>query len=160
MTDELTIRPARHGEAPLVRAFILRLAEYEALLDLVDCDEERLEHELFTRHSIEAVFACEGDEPVGFALYFHNFSTFQGRRGLYLEDLFVLPEKRGHGVGTALLRHLAALAVERGCRRMEWACLDWNAPSIAFYRSLGAKPLTDWTTYRLEGEALQALAQG
>lgn len=157
--EEITIRPARHGEASLVRAFILRLAEYEALLDLVDCDEERLEHELFHRRSIEAVFACEGDEPVGMALFFHNFSTFLGRRGLFLEDLFVLPEKRGHGVGTALLRHLAALAVERGCQRMEWACLDWNAPSIAFYRSLGAKPLDDWTTYRLEGDALQALAE-
>ena len=134
------------------------LADYERMADQVVADEATLEEWLFDRQKAEVLFAVAEGKEVGFALYFHNFSTFLGRAGLYLEDLFVLPEYRGRGVGKAILRRLAALAVERGCGRLEWWCLDWNTPSIAFYRSLGAEPMSDWTVYRITGQTLQDLA--
>ncbi len=156
----LTIRPVEPQETALLHDFLRRVAQYEHMEDELICSVDDLRRELFERNSAEAVFACEGGEPVGFAVFFHKFSTFQGRRGLFLEDLFVLPEKRGRGYGRALLRHLAALTVERDCARLEWNCLDWNAPSLAFYRSLGATVLGDRTDHRLEGAALRALASG
>jgi GNAT superfamily N-acetyltransferase len=139
---------------------IFGLAEYERLLHECDATEDKLRKSLFgdPRYA-ECVIARIGEEPVGFALFFHNFSTFEARPGLYLEDLFVLPEHRGHGVGRELLRHLARLAVARDCARFEWAVLDWNEPAIGFYKSLGAQPMNEWTVYRLKGEAIQALAR-
>ena len=113
---------------------------------------------MFEKKTVEAVFVLDGDSEAGMALFFHNFSTFLGRGGIYLEDLFVLPEYRGRGCGKALLRHLARLALERGCGRLEWACLDWNTPSIRFYKGLGAQAMEEWTTYRLTGDSLQAMA--
>jgi GNAT superfamily N-acetyltransferase len=137
---------------------IKKLAEYERLLDQVVATEAMIHDALFgERAAAEAVIAWVGDEPVGFAIYFHNFSTFRGRQGLYLEDLFVEPAYRGQGIGKRLLLHLAQIAVERGCDRFEWAVLDWNEPSIKFYQSLGAKPQDDWTVYRLTGDALARL---
>jgi len=139
---------------------IFGLAEYERLLHECDATEDKLRKSLFgdPRYA-ECVIARIGEEPVGFALFFHNFSTFAARPGLYLEDLFVLPEHRGLGVGRELLRHLARLAVARDCARFEWAVLDWNEPAIGFYKSLGAQPMNEWTVYRLKGEAIQALAR-
>jgi len=128
------------------------------MLDDVVATEEILNEWLFDRRVAEAFFALEGETEVGFALYFHNFSTFLGRGGIYLEDLFVLPEHRGKGYGKAILTHLAQIARERGCGRLEWACLDWNQPSIDFYRSLGATPMDEWTVYRVSGNGLQQLA--
>ena len=128
------------------------------MLDLVVADEELLADQLFEKKNAEVIFAMEGETEVGFALFFHNFSTFLGRSGLYLEDLFVLPEYRGRGYGKGLLQKLASIAVERGCGRLEWSCLDWNTPSIDFYKSLGAEPMSDWTVYRVAGETLAALA--
>jgi GNAT superfamily N-acetyltransferase len=155
----LQITPATLADVPLVLCFIRELAEYERLSHAVTATEELLAEQLFGEpRGAEAIVAREGSEPVGFALFFHNFSTFVGRRGLYLEDLFVRPGHRGRGVGRALLQHLAALAVARGCGRFEWAVLDWNQPAIRFYRSLGARPMDDWTTFRLDGEALVRLA--
>ena len=136
-------------ETSEVLRFIKLLAEYEKLAMEVEADEETLLQSLFVRHEAEVVFAETDGQKVGFALYFYNFSTFVGRKGLYLEDLFVLPEHRGCGYGKALLKHLAATALENNCGRMEWVCLDWNHPSIDFYRSIGAKPMNDWTIYRL-----------
>jgi GNAT superfamily N-acetyltransferase len=144
---------------PLVLDFIRRLAEYELLPHEVVATEEMVSDSLFGATPAAAALLGYADgEPVGFALYFHNYSTFLGRRGLYLEDLFVLPAARGRGVGRALLGALARVALERGCGRMEWSVLDWNEPAIAFYRSLGARPLSEWTTFRLAGGALAALA--
>ena len=140
MISNIKIRPAQPGEEGLVLEFIKRLAEYEKCADEVVADEATLHQSLFVEHSAEVVFAEEDGVPVGFALFFHNFSTFVGRKGLYLEDLFVIPEKRGRGYGKALLKYLANLAVERHCGRMEWICLDWNKPSLAIYRSIGAIP--------------------
>ena len=128
------------------------------MLDLVIADEATLCDWLFEKRVAEAFFAMEGETEVGFALYFHNFSTFLGRAGIYLEDLFVLPEHRGKGYGKAILTHLAQIARERGCGRLEWACLNWNKPSIDFYLSLGAVPMDEWTVYRLAGESLKQLA--
>ena len=128
------------------------------MLDLVVADEELLADQLFRKKNAEVIFAVEEGKEVGFALYFHNFSTFLGRAGLYLEDLFVYPEYRGKGYGKAILKRLAAIAVERGCGRLEWACLDWNQPSIDFYRALGAEPMSDWTVYRLTGQTLEQMA--
>ena len=156
---ELTFRFAREGDAPLILQFIRGLAEYEKMLDLVVADEATLADQLFQKKNAEVIFALEDGKEVGFALFFHNFSTFLGRSGLYLEDLFVLPEYRGKGYGKAILKKLASIAVERGCGRMEWWCLDWNKPSIDFYLSLNAEPMEEWTTYRLEGETLRALAE-
>jgi len=155
----LTFRFANEADAPLILKFIRALAEYEKMLDLVVADEALLADQLFHKKNAEVIFAMEDGQEVGFALFFHNFSTFLGRSGLYLEDLYVLPEYRGKGYGKALLQRLAAIAVERGCGRMEWWCLDWNQPSIDFYKSLGAEPMSDWTVYRLTGETLTAMAQ-
>ena len=158
MKTELNFRFAVREDTPLILQMIRELADYEKLLDEVVATEPVLEEWLFDRQKAEVLFAVAEGKEVGFALYFHNFSTFLGRAGLYLEDLFVLPEYRGRGVGKAILRRLAALAVERGCGRLEWWCLDWNTPSIAFYRSLGAEPMSDWTVYRITGQTLQDLA--
>ena len=159
MECTLTFRSAERKDVPLILEFIRALAEYEHMADQVVADEATLEEWLFDRRKAEVIFAVLEGKEVGFALFFHNFSTFLGRAGLYLEDLFVLPEYRGRGVGRAILRRLAALAVERRCGRLEWWCLDWNEPSIAFYRSLGAEPMSDWTVYRLAGDTLRNLAE-
>lgn len=151
-------RPAEEKDTALLLAFIRALADYEHMLDDVVATEEILSDWLFERRVAEAFFAVEDGVEVGFALYFHNFSTFLGRGGIYLEDLFVLPEHRGKGYGKAILTRLAQIARERGCGRLEWACLDWNKPSIDFYLSLGAKPMDEWTVYRVSGEALTQLA--
>jgi len=147
---------------PLILALIRELAEYEKLTHEVVADEEALRRNLFGegRRGAEAVIAEQSGEPAGFALFFHNFSTFLGKPGLYLEDLFVRPQFRGWGVGKALLAHLAALAKERGCGRLEWWVLDWNEPAIGFYRSIGAEAMDEWTVYRVTGEALDELASG
>ncbi|HUN70907.1 MAG TPA: GNAT family N-acetyltransferase [Steroidobacteraceae bacterium] len=158
-SDTITIRPAGRDDVPVVLEFIRDLARYERLEHEVSATEAQLRAALFgERRYAEVVFACRGAEPVGFALYFHNFSTFKGRPGIYLEDLFVRPEARGRGIGKQLLAYLAHTAVERGCARLEWAVLDWNEPSIGFYRSLGAVPMNEWTVFRLTGEALTLLA--
>ena len=153
-----TIRAAKENEAATVLEFIKKLAEYEKLAHEVEASEEGLHEALFVRHEAEVVFAEEDDAIVGFALFFHNFSTFVGRKGLYLEDLFILPEKRGRGYGKALLKYLAKLAVERHCGRMEWICLDWNEPALKVYRSIGAVPMDEWTVQRLDEEALKRFA--
>ena len=155
---EVTFRFAEEQDTPLILDFIRRLADYEHLLDQVVADEATLADQLFEKKNAEVLFALEDGKEVGFALFFHNFSTFLGRAGLYLEDLFVLPEHRGKGYGKAILQRLAAIALERGCGRMEWWCLDWNQPSIGFYKSLGAEPMSDWTVYRLTGTTLRELA--
>ena len=155
----LTFRFAVEQDTPLILDFIRRLADYEHLLDQVVADEATLADQLFEKKNAEVLFALEDGKEVGFALFFHNFSTFLGRAGLYLEDLFVLPEYRGKGYGKAILQRLAAIALERGCGRMEWWCLDWNQPSIGFYKSLGAEPMSDWTVYRLAGKTLRDLAE-
>ena len=160
MSDTITIRPATREEIPLVLEFIRALARYEKLEHEVSASEAQLREALFgERPYAEVVFACSGAEPVGFALFFHNFSTFKGQPGIYLEDLFVRPEARGRGIGKRLLAHLARTAVERGCARLEWAVLDWNEPSIGFYRGLGAVPMDEWTVFRLTGDALGLLAE-
>ena len=146
---------------PVIADLIRGLARYEKLEDQVEMTEELLATALFgERPYAEVVLAEEDGLAVGFALFFHNFSTFLGRPGIYLEDLFVLPEFRGRGIGRTLLAHLARLAVERGCGRLEWAVLDWNRDAIGFYERLGARPLSEWTVYRLTGEALTDLARG
>jgi GNAT superfamily N-acetyltransferase len=156
----VTIRAAAAHEIPLVLAFIRELAVYERLADRVQITAADLSAALFgARPYAEVVFACLDEKPVGFALFFHNFSTFIGKPGIYLEDLFVRPEARGRGVGKRLLAWLARTALERGCARLDWAVLDWNQPSIGFYRSLGAEPQSDWTGYRLSGRALERLAR-
>ena len=157
--SDLTIRKAREDEAGEVLRFIKLLADYEKLASEVEATEETLYQSLFVRHEAEVVFAEVDGRKVGFALYFYNFSTFVGRKGLYLEDLFVLPEERGHGYGKALLKHLATTALEQNCGRMEWVCLDWNKPSIDFYLSIGAKPMSDWTIYRLTEKSLLEFAE-
>ena len=142
----------------LILSFIRALADYEHMSDQVVATPELLREWIFEKGKAEVIFAQAGEKAVGFALFFHNFSTFLGRAGIYLEDLFVLPEERGHGYGKALLKHLAHIAVERGCGRLEWWCLDWNQPSIDFYLSLGAEPMSDWTVYRIAGKTLTDLA--
>jgi GNAT superfamily N-acetyltransferase len=156
---DVRIEPATIRDVPTLLRLIRALADYERLSDAVVANESSLAHSLFgaTPHG-EAVIARSGVDEVGFALWFHNYSTFLGRPGLYLEDLFVVPEWRGCGVGRALLTHLAKIAVARGCGRMEWAVLDWNDTAIRFYRSLGAVPMNEWTTYRLTGADLKRLA--
>lgn len=154
----MEFRIATKEDAALVLSFIRELAEYEKMLDDVVATEQTVREWVFDKGSAEVVFLLEEGKEVGFALYFHNFSTFVGRSGLYLEDLYVKPAYRGKGYGKALLQYLAKLAVERGCGRFEWCCLDWNAPSIAFYRSLGARPMDEWTIYRVDGKALLRLA--
>lgn len=147
-------RNATKDDCALILSFIKALAEYEKMSDDVVATEELLREWIFEKQKAEVIFALENGREVGFALFFHNFSTFVGRAGIYLEDLFVLPEYRKRGHGKALILELARIAVERKCGRMEWSCLDWNQPSIDFYLSLGAKPMNEWTTYRLSGDAL------
>lgn len=154
------IRPATPADVPLILHLVRELAEFEREPDKVVATEPLLQDALFGPHpAAEAVIAELGGKPVGMALFFHNFSTWTGWRGLYLEDLYVTPEARGAGVGKALLKHLAALAVARGCTRFEWSVLDWNEKAIAFYRSMGALPMEEWTVYRVTGEALATLAE-
>ncbi|MDE2448193.1 MAG: GNAT family N-acetyltransferase [Gammaproteobacteria bacterium] len=161
MSDTITIRPASREDIPVVLEFIRDLARYEHLEHEVSASEAQLREALFgERRHAEVIFACSGGEPLGFALFFHNFSTFKGQPGIYLEDLFVRPQARGRGIGKRLLAYLARTAVERGCARLEWAVLDWNEPSIGFYRSLGAVPMDEWTVFRLTGDALALLAGG
>jgi GNAT superfamily N-acetyltransferase len=153
------IRTASVHDVPLILSFIKGLAEYERLSHEVTVTEASLRETLFGPNpAAEVIIAYSGDRPAGFALFFHNYSTFLGQKGIYLEDLFVLPEERGRGIGKALLAHLAKLAEERHCGRLEWAVLDWNEPAINFYKSLGAKPMDEWTTFRVTGEALKGLA--
>jgi GNAT superfamily N-acetyltransferase len=155
----LTLRTAVEDDVPLILSFIRALADYERLADKVVATEERLRATLFGERRYAEVIVAEWDgRAAGFALFFHNFSTFIASPGIYLEDLFVLPEMRGKGIGKALLVKLAQLAVERNCGRVEWAVLDWNEPAIGFYKSLGAEPMSDWTVFRVTGEALPALA--
>jgi len=155
----LRIRPGRLEDVPLIAELIRALARYEKLEHEVVLTEEKLSDSLFgERQYAETIIAEDDGQPVGFALFFHNYSTFLAQPGLYLEDLFVVPEKRGAGVGRALLERLAQIAVERGCGRLEWAVLDWNVDAIRFYQRLGAKPNADWTVYRLTGNPLRALA--
>lgn len=159
MENKLTFRYAVRKDIPLILQFIRDLAEYEKLLDEVVADEATLEEWIFDQKKAEVIFATKEGKEVGFALFFHNFSTFLGRAGLYLEDLFVLPEYRGKGYGKQLLKKLASIAVQRKCGRLEWWCLNWNQSSIDFYLSLGAEPMSDWTVYRISGDTLQDLAQ-
>ena len=157
---DFRIRQAERKDCTIILSFIQALAEYENMSDEVVADADLLEEWIFDKQKAEVIFAVVDGKEVGFALYFHNFSTFLGRAGIYLEDLFVLPEYRGNGYGKALLQRLAAIAVERGCGRLEWSCLDWNQPSIDFYLSLGAQKMEDWTTYRMTGDVLQKFATG
>jgi len=155
---DIRIDPATPADVPTIRALIRELAEFERLLHEANATEEQLRDSLFGPNpGAEVVIARIGDEVAGFALFFHNFSTFLGKRGLYLEDLYVRPQFRGKGCGEALLRHLAKIALERDCGRFEWSVLDWNQRAIDFYKSLGAVPMNDWTTYRVTGEALEKL---
>ena len=156
MDENITFRSAGREDLSLILFFIKELAEYERMADQVVADEAILEEWIFDKHAAEVIFVLDGGKEVGFAVFFHNFSTFLGRAGIYLEDLYVLPEHRGRGLGRALLRELARIALERGCGRMEWSCLDWNRPSIDFYRSMGAQPMDEWTVYRLSGDTLAA----
>ena len=146
-------------DVALILRFIKDLAEYEKMLNEVVATEELLKEWIFDKNKAEVIFALEDDKEVGFALFFHNFSTFLGRSGIYLEDLYVKPEYRGKGYGKGLLKKLAQIAVERGCGRLEWWCLDWNKPSIDFYLSLGAEPMEDWTVYRIAGDTLKSMAE-
>ena len=159
MSGMMTIRPAEEKDCGIILESIRGLAEYERMSDQVVATEELLREWIFEKKKAEVLFVCEGEKPVGFALFFHNFSTFLGRAGIYLEDLFVFPAYRGKGYGKALLKRLAQITVERGCGRLEWACLDWNKPSIDFYLSLGAVPMEEWTVYRLTGNTLNAMAE-
>ena len=149
---------AQPEDTALILHFIKGLAVYEKMEDQVVATEELLTEWLFEKQKAEVVIAEAEGKPVGFALFFHNFSTFLGRAGIYLEDLFVEPSERGKGYGKLLLKRLARIAVQRGCGRLEWACLDWNEPAIAFYKAVGAAPLDEWTTYRVTGDALLSLA--
>lgn len=155
----MEFRFAERKDTGLILEFIKDLASYEKLSDQVVADETTLEDWIFDKEKAEVIFALENGKEVGFALFFHNFSTFLGRAGLYLEDLYVKPAYRGKGYGKALLKKLAAIAAERGCGRLEWWCLDWNRPSIDFYLSLGAEPMSDWTVYRIAGDTLKSMAK-
>ena len=154
----MTFRFATEADCPRILDFIRGLAEYEKMTDQVVATEELLREWIFDKQKAEVLFACDEGREVVFALFFHHFSTFLGRAGIYLEDLFVLPAYRGKGCGKGLLQKLAQITIERGCGRLEWSCLDWNQPSIEFYLSLGAEPMEEWTTYRLTGETLRAMA--
>lgn len=157
----IDIRPARESDVPVILSLIRGLADYERLAHEVVATEDLLRESLFGAASqAEVIIAWSGESPAGFALFFHNYSTFLARRGIYLEDLFVRPEWRGHGIGKLLLARLAAMAIERGCGRLEWAVLDWNEPAIRFYRAVGARAMDDWTVFRVTGDALSALASG
>jgi GNAT superfamily N-acetyltransferase len=155
----VTFRYAQKKDVALILNFIKELAVYEKMLHEVVATEELLTEWIFEQKKAEVIFAMENETEVAFALFFHNFSTFLGRAGIYLEDLFVLPQYRGKGYGKAILKQLAKIAVERGCGRLEWWCLDWNEPSIQFYRSMGATPMDEWTVYRISGERLKQIAK-
>ena len=155
----MEFRFADKNDCGKILDFIKQLAEYEKMSDEVVATEELLKEWIFEKKKAEVIFALEDEKEVGFALFFHNFSTFLGRSGIYLEDLFVLPEHRGKGYGKGLLKQLAKITVERGCGRLEWSCLDWNKPSIDFYLSLGATPMDEWTVYRLTGDTLTKMAE-
>ena len=157
--SELSFRCAEEKDCGLILFFIKELASYEKMSDQVIADEDLLHEWIFEKKKAEVIFACEGGKEIGFAVFFHNFSTFLGRAGLYLEDLYIMPEYRGKGYGKETLKKLAKIAVERGCGRLEWWCLDWNRPSIDFYRSLGAEPMEDWTVYRITGNTLKKLSE-
>ncbi len=160
-TTDLTdfhLRLATIEDVETVLGFIKELAEYEHMSDQVVATPELLKETIFIQKKAEVIIAEYSGIPVGFALFFHNYSTFLGRPGIYLEDLYVKQEMRGHGLGTQILSYLAKLATERDCGRLEWACLDWNEPSIQFYKQMGAVPMEDWTVYRLQGESLQNMA--
>ena len=159
MEQNFEIRLAEPTDVPEILRFIRELAAYEHMEDQVVATEALLQEWLFEKKKAEVLLAQEGKRTVGFALFFHNFSTFLGRAGIYLEDLYVQPDSRGRGYGKALLKRLAALTVARDCGRLEWSCLDWNEPSIAFYRAAGAIPMDEWTTYRLTGDALRQAAE-
>lgn len=156
--NPVQIRAAAAADIPVILQFIRELAAYEKLSHEVVATEALLQEWIFEKQKAEVLLAEQNGKPVGFALFFHNFSTFLGRAGIYLEDLYVTPAARGNGVGKRLLQALASVAVERGCGRLEWSCLDWNIPSIGFYRSIGARPMDDWTVYRVTGKTLSALA--
>lgn len=153
--NKTDFRFAEEKDIPMILHFIKELADYERMSDRVIATEDLLKEWIFEKKKAEVLFAMEEDREVGFALFFHNFSTFLGRAGIYLEDLFVEPKSRGKGHGKALIRELARIAVKRGCGRLEWSCLDWNKPSIDFYLSLGAEPMKEWTVYRIAGDSLQ-----
>ena len=156
----ITIRHATVDDVPLILSFIRGLADYEKLLDAVKATEDALRETLFgAKPAADVLIAEDGGQPVGFALFFENYSTFLAQRGIYLEDLFVIPAARGRGVGRLLLKRLAAVALERGCGRLEWAVLDWNAPAIGFYKRMGAVQMDDWTVNRLTGPALEKMAR-
>lgn len=156
--EKVVIRKAVREDAALILEFIRGIAKYEKMENEVEATVEMLEEQLFDKGRAEVIFAMEKDKEVGFALFFHNFSTFVGRAGLYLEDLYVYPEYRGKGYGKALFMELVNIASERRCGRMEWVCLNWNEPSIDFYRSMGAVALDEWTTYRLDEKGIERLA--
>lgn len=158
MKGNLTFRYAQRKDVALILYFIKELASYEKMSEEVVADEKSLEDWIFDKQKAEVLFAMEDNKEIGFALFFHNFSTFLGRAGIYLEDLYVIPEHRGKGYGKAILQKLASIAVDRGCGRLEWWCLDWNKPSIDFYLSLGAEQMSDWTVYRIAGKTLLELA--
>ena len=158
--SDFKIRFAVREDIPTLLALIRELADYEHMLDAVVADPDEMASWMFEKQVAECLIAEVGDVPVGMALFFHNYSTWLGKAGIYLEDLYVKPEYRGHGHGKGLIRELARIAVERGCGRLEWWCLDWNKPSIDFYLSLGAQPMDEWTTYRLTGEGLINFAEG
>lgn len=159
MKKEIKIRYANENDVDIILDFILKLAEYEKMTADVVATPELLKEWIFEKKKAEVIFAVENGKEVGFALFFHNFSTFLGRAGIYLEDLFVLPEFRGKGYGKGLLKELAKIACERNCGRLEWSCLDWNKPSIDFYLSLGVTPMDEWTIYRLTGDELNSFAK-
>lgn len=158
INDRLKLRFAKEGDVLTILGFIRELAEYENLTHQVVATEEILRHSLFRRNVAEVVIAEQDEKPAGFALFFYNFSTFLGKPGIYLEDLYVKPEMRGKGIGKNLLTFLAKLAVDRDCGRLEWSCLDWNEPSIRFYKQMGAVPMEEWTVYRVSDQALVELA--
>lgn len=155
----MEFRYAVEKDIPLILQFIKELAEYEKMLDEVIATEALLKEWIFEKNKAEVIFALKDCREVGFALFFHNFSTFLGRAGIYLEDLYVKPAYRGKGYGKGILKELARIAVERGCGRLEWWCLDWNKPSIDFYLSLGAEPMNNWTVYRITGDTLRELSE-
>ena len=159
MNQRIKVRKGNVTDVPLILKLIKALAEYENMSDQVVATEETLKEWIFDKGGAETIIGEIDGEPAGFALFFCNFSTFLGRSGVYLEDLFVVEEKRGQGLGRAMLSYIANLAVERGYGRFEWACLDWNEPSIRFYRSLGAVAMDEWTIYRVTGDSLNSLAK-
>lgn len=156
--NTLNFRYAKEGDASLILYFIVELAKYENMENEVVATEDSLKTWLFEEKKAEVIFVLDGNQEVGFVLFFHNFSTFLGKSGIYMEDLYIMPEYRGKGYGIALIKYLANIAVERGCGRLEWWCLDWNKPSIEFYLSLGAEPMNEWTVYRITGKKLTELA--